>query len=112
MGRHFDLRTLLVTWIMAPALFVFSTLIIVCFCKVRMPNFSWDTVPVYIHMCNGSGPFNDSTNEYLASFPIVTIEKGQGVNSNNTMPSNYSQQYAENKILDACKAIKAMNESV
>ncbi len=46
------------------------------FSAVKMPKFSWNTVPVYIHMCNGSGPFNQSTLEYLATFPIVTIEKG------------------------------------
>ena len=79
---------------------------------VRMPKFSWETVPVFIHMCNGSGPFNESTNNYLASFPIVTIEKGQGVFSNGTMPLNYSDQYAESKILEACKAIKEVNDTV
>eukprot|EP01084_Bolivina_argentea_P200198 342373_1 len=81
-------------------------------CTVRMPKFSWDTVPVYIHMCNGTGPFNQSTLEYLSTFPIVTIEKGQGINANGTLPSNYSNQYEESKILEACQSIKEINDSI
>ena len=80
--------------------------------KVRMPLFSWDTVPVFIHMCNDSGPFNDTTLEYIATYPIVTIEKGQGINSNNTMPYNYSSQYEESKIEESCKNVKLINDSI
>lgn len=43
------------------------------------PRFSWDTVPVFYHSCNFSGPFSDHAIEIMAKFPMVTIEKGQGV---------------------------------
>ena len=80
--------------------------------EMRYPWFSWNTVPTYIHMCNQSGPFNETTNERLATYPIVTIEKCQGIYSNNTLPLNYSSQYEENKIIEACQAVKQINESI
>eukprot|EP01084_Bolivina_argentea_P035694 66154_1 len=79
---------------------------------MRYPLFSWDTVPTYIHMCNRSGPFNEEANKRLATYPIVTIEKGQGDLSNGTLPLNYSSQYEEAKIIEACKAVKLINNSV
>ena len=70
----------------------------------KMPMFSWNTVPVYSHLCNKSGPFNDTALRTLVRFPLVTIEKGQG--------SNLSDCCAEDKILAAAKQIKALNSSV
>ena len=75
----------------------------------HMPPFSWDTVPVFIHMCNASGPFNDSTLEYLTKFPMITIEKGQGINA--TMEP-YASQYVEDKILDTFRRVKQINSSI
>ena len=76
--------------------------------KIRMHLFGWDAVPVFIHMCNASRPMNSTVKEHLATFPIVKFEKSQGYNtSNNSLPSNYTNEYSQGKIIDAlCKAVK------
>eukprot|EP01084_Bolivina_argentea_P038100 70456_1 len=94
------------------SLIICFNLINIAYCKMRYPLFSWDTIPTYIHMCNESGPFNEITNQRLATYPIVTIEKCQGIHSNGSLPYNYSSQYEETKILDACQAIKQINDSI
>lgn len=88
-----------------------SRLLIVLFLAIskynalaRKPYFSWDTVPVYNHMCNKSGPFNNEAVRVLAKFAMVTFEKGQG--------SDVSDCCAEDKIIAAAKQIKAVNSSV
>ena len=63
----------------------------------------------FIHMCNASGPFNDSTIEYLTRFPMVTVEKGQGINA--TMEP-YTSLYAEEKILETLRRVKMINSSI
>ena len=73
---------------------------------MHMPSFSWDTPPVFIHMCNATGPFNETSLQFIAKFPMVTIEKGQGINATTVMP--YASYYAEQKILEACQSIKAV----
>eukprot|EP01083_Nonionella_stella_P193899 715572_1 len=88
------------------------TFIVSISAEMRYPWFSWDTIPTYIHMCNQSGPFNAETNQRLATVPIVTIEKCQGVFSNGSLPSNYSSQYEESKIIEACQAVKEINDSI
>ena len=80
-----------------------------CFGTTLLPKFSWDRVPVFIHMCNKTGPFNLSTAQHIARFPMVTIEKGQGDNST-IYP--YNESYTEIKILDACQQIKSINSSI
>eukprot|EP00118_Oscarella_pearsei_P025517 m.308315 g.308315 ORF g.308315 m.308315 type:complete len:351 (+) comp43746_c0_seq1:72-1124(+) len=70
----------------------------------KRPAFSWETVPVYNHLCNKSGAFSDETARFLARFPLVTIEKGQG--------SDVSDCCAEDKIIAAAKQVKAVNSSV
>lgn len=77
--------------------------------SAKMPLFSWDTVPVFVHMCNASGPFSDATVNYLTRFPMVTVEKGQGLNSTN---KSYASQYAEEKILESLKRVKEINSSI
>ena len=62
-----------------------------------------------VHMCNQSGPFNDSVIEYLAKFPMVTIEKGQGINATE---EPYASLYVEDKIINACQRVKAINSSI
>ncbi|XP_065837790.1 uncharacterized protein [Oscarella lobularis] len=69
----------------------------------RFPEFSWDTVPVFCHMCKPGGLFNDTELKFLTRFPIVTIEKGQGVNETG---------YAEDKMIAAAKQIKSAQKSV
>ncbi|XP_065835479.1 uncharacterized protein [Oscarella lobularis] len=70
----------------------------------RMPTFNWDTVPVFNHMGNESGPFNDAAVRILSRFPLVTFEKSQGIRE--------SSCCAEDKIIAAAKQIKAVNSSV
>ncbi len=60
-----------------------------------MPAFSWDTVPVWIHMCNTSGAWNVTTLKYFAKYPIITFEKGQGVFATE---EPYASKYAEKLI--------------
>eukprot|EP00118_Oscarella_pearsei_P000357 m.4768 g.4768 ORF g.4768 m.4768 type:complete len:384 (+) comp11255_c0_seq1:34-1185(+) len=69
----------------------------------RFPHFSWDTVPVFCHMCKPEGLFNQTELDFLTRFPIVTIEKGQGVNETG---------YAEDKMTAAAMQIKKANKSV
>ena len=45
------------------------------------PPFSWDTVPLFVETCNLNGSFSDADIEYLARFPMITVEKGMGVNT-------------------------------
>lgn len=70
----------------------------------KMPNFSWGTLPVYIHMCNQSGPFTDI--DFVSKFPVVTVEKGQGQSTH--QPS----QYAEDNIVAALRQVKEKDPSV
>ena len=50
-------------------------------------------------MCKPGGLFNDTELKFLTRFPIVTIEKGQGVNETG---------YAEDKMIAAAKQIKVI----
>ena len=70
------------------------------------PRFSWDTLPVYVHMCNRTGPFNDTSAKFLVKFPMVTIEKGQGEDTHVPTP------YAEDNILAVARQVKALDPSV
>ena len=39
------------------------------------PKFSWDTMPVFIHGSNQSGPINQDAIALMAKYPLVTVEK-------------------------------------
>lgn len=43
----------------------------------RMPDFSWDTVPLYMHVRKATG-FTPDELRYLATFPLITFEKTTG----------------------------------
>ena len=43
----------------------------------RAPKFSWDTLPVFVHSSNSSGPVNDAAVALMAKFSLVTVEKFQ-----------------------------------
>ena len=45
---------------------------------VTMPTFSWDTLPLYIHV-RKARKFTPEELKYLASFPLITLEKTTGV---------------------------------
>jgi hypothetical protein len=38
----------------------------------------WDTLPVFFHSSNSSGPYNEESVRLMAKFPMVTVEKFQG----------------------------------
>ena len=42
------------------------------------PRFSWDTVPVFMHSGNGTGPLSPATATFMARFPLVTMAGFQG----------------------------------
>jgi hypothetical protein len=45
----------------------------------RVPPFSWDTVPVYVHLGKSSGPLTDDEVRFLAGLSdFVCLEKGHG----------------------------------
>ena len=76
---------------------------------VKYPAFSFDTVPVYMHTCNTTGPFNDETMNFFKKFPIITFEKGQGVYSTQ---EPYASLYEEDKIIQSCQRIKAIKPDI
>ena len=63
------------------------------------PSFSWDTVPLYMHM-RKSAAFTPEELEYLAGFPLITLEKTTG-------SATYGS--SEEGSREAAKAIKAVN---
>lgn len=67
----------------------------------RLPAFSWDRVPQYMHIRKARNFTKDEIN-YLASFPLVTFEKTTGFQS-------YSS--TEDGTLAAAKAVKEVNPS-
>jgi hypothetical protein len=70
------------------------------------PRFSWSTVPVFYHSCNFTGPFLPSALDVMAKFPMVTVEKGQGVDDPN------DGRYAEDKIIEALRGVKQRDPNV
>ncbi len=46
--------------------------------KQVQPKFSWDTVPVCIHLAKDSGDFTEAEAKFIARFPMVCLEKQQG----------------------------------
>ncbi|WP_372845801.1 putative glycoside hydrolase [Pontiella sp.] len=67
----------------------------------RMPSFSWDTVPRYMHVRKVTA-FTPAEVEYLASFPLVTFEKTTGSKEFGSTEAGTEQ---------AAKAVKRINPS-
>jgi hypothetical protein len=67
----------------------------------RMPSFSWDRVPQYMHIRKAK-KFTADEIKYLASFPLVTFEKTTGFQT---------FQSSEDGTLAAAKAVKEVNPS-
>lgn len=65
----------------------------------RMPDFSWATVPRYMHVRKAT-EFTPAEIEYLATFPLITFEKTTGKTSAGS---------TERGTLAAAKAVKAKN---
>ena len=67
----------------------------------RLPEFSWDRVPQYMHIRKAKN-FTDNEIKYLATFPLVTFEKTTG---------SETYQSTEDGTLAAAKAVKEINPS-
>jgi len=67
----------------------------------RLPEFSWDRVPLYMHIRKATN-FTQDEIKYLATFPLVTFEKTTG---SRTFKST------EDGTLAAAKAVKKINPS-
>lgn len=63
------------------------------------PEFSWDKMPLYMHVRKSSAFTNDEI-QFLAGFPLITLEKSTGYL---TYGSN------EEGTIEAAKAIKSIN---
>ena len=70
--------------------------------KDHYPAFSWDTIPLYMHMRKATS-FTQEELNYLAGFPLITLEKTTG-------SSTYGS--SEDGSREAAKAIKAVNPEV
>ena len=75
------------------------------------PPFSWDTVPLFIHGANSSGPLNDTAAKYMSSFPLATIEKFQDVNNHPICNPNSNEPCEEDRMLLALSQIRSHNKS-
>ncbi len=67
----------------------------------RLPEFSWDRVPQYMHIRKAKN-FTENEIKYLATFPLVTFEKTTG---------SETYQSTEDGTLAAAKAVKEINPS-
>ena len=76
----------------------------ICFVKAALPQFSWDTLPVFFHSSNSTGQYNDDAMKIIARYSMVTIEKWMGYDVKNVDD--------EDEMAVAMKAIKALNSSV
>jgi hypothetical protein len=65
----------------------------------RFPSFSWERVPRYMHIRKDTA-FTTDEIRYLASFPLVTFEKGTGATQSGS---------TEAGTLAAARAVKAIN---
>ena len=65
----------------------------------RMPEFSWDTIPRYIHIRKAE-KFTDEELQYLAGFSLITLEKTTGLKSYGSTDAG---------TIEAAKSIKQIN---
>ena len=65
----------------------------------RLPRFSWERVPLYMHIRKDTA-FTAEEIRYLASFPLVTLEKTTGARDSGS---------TEAGTLSAARAIKQIN---
>ena len=60
----------------------------------RMPEFSWDTMPLYMHVWKRSA-FTEAELNYLAQYPLITLEKAQG-SKEGTVQARYYKSCSRN----------------
>ena len=71
------------------------------------PLFSWDTVPVFMHSGNGTGPLNAAAAAFMAKFSLVTMP---GYEGNENCSTNFSC-CNEGKIAQFARSVKAVNST-
>ena len=72
--------------------------------NAALPQFSWNTLPVFFHSCNSSGPYSEEALKIISKFLMVTIDKGMG---------HYNHSYDdEDEMVLTMKAVKAINPKV
>lgn len=64
-------------------------------------DFSWERIPVCLHLSNGDSDFTKSEIKYISKFPIICIEKNQAYKQYGSM---------EEGTLSAAKSIKKENK--
>ena len=69
-----------------------------------LPQFSWDTLPVFFHSSNSSGQYNEDALQTIAKFQMATIEKWMGY--------DIKEVDDEDEMVLAMKAIKAVNPKI
>jgi hypothetical protein len=69
----------------------------------KLPTFSWDTLPVFLHTQNSSGPWSAAAIARIAQFPLVTLEKGMDA------PAQKAGHRLDKTTGAACAAIHAAN---
>ena len=86
------------------AIFIGYLLSMVVLCSAKLPQFSWDTVPVFFHSGNESGLYSQEALQTMAKFQMVTIEKFQ----------SYQVQGIddEDDMVAVMKAVKKINPNV
>lgn len=86
--------------------FVLACNILRAAANLRLPQFSWKTVPVFAHSCNMSAYWTQPAIETLARYPMVTIEKAHAVYA------SPPEADAEAKIVRDLLRVKAINPNV
>ena len=76
----------------------------ICSTRAALPQFSWDTLPVFFHSSNSSGQYNDDALKVIAKYQMATIEKWMGYDVKNVDD--------EDEMVLAMKAIKALNPKI
>ena len=72
------------------------------------PQFSWETLPTFIHCSNNTGEINDDTIKHMSTFPIVTVTKSQDSKTN---ASYCTYPCEEDKIIHALHKIRNYSNS-
>lgn len=62
----------------------------------RYPDFSWDALPLYMHV-RKSDAFSSDELDFLASFPLITLEKMTGIQSSGSTDAGTLAAAAEIK---------------
>ena len=89
---------------MSVAVFTVVVAALVSTSGAMLPQFSWDTLPVFFHSSNTSGPYSADAIRVIAKYSMATIEKWQGYDVNNVDD--------EDEMVLAMKAIKQANPKV